>query len=68
MADIQPLTSKKADRAPSPAKTEGEDVANLSPQELEAKKAADAGRKEEERQTKIDELIKSRKYFLPIKR
>lgn len=39
----------------------------MTPQELEAKKATDDAKAEQDRQNRVEELIKSKKYFLPIK-
>ena len=66
MADVQPTKAQAAKTKAPAAKKKAED-ANLTPQELEAKKAADAAKLEEERQATIRKLIKSKKYFLPIK-
>ncbi len=40
---------------------------DMTPQELEAKRAADEAKEEEKRQKHIEQLIKTKKYFLPIK-
>lgn len=64
MADVKP-TKVQTTKAPA-AKAKKEDE-NLTPQELEAKKAKDDAKIEEERQETIRRLIKTKKYFLPIK-
>lgn len=82
MADVKP-TSEQATKAKQPGKPapavakqatkpasaldDKKADANLTPQELEARKATEDAKAEEERQAKIQELIKSKKYFLPIK-
>ena len=65
MADIKPTKAQtKAAKTKKAPKKEDE---NLTPQEMEAKKAKDEAKAEQERQEHIRELIKSKKYYLPIK-
>ncbi len=60
MADVKPTKSNN-----TTAVDKSED--SMTPQELEAKKATDDAKAEQDRQNRVEELIKSKKYFLPIK-
>ncbi len=60
MADVKPTKSNN-----TTAVDKSED--SMTPQELEAKKATDDAKAEQDRQNRVEELIKYKKHFLSIK-